>query len=138
MAGNNSINQQVTAQLQHSAARDMAELLPHLERRASERAEVAIQMLAKRGQDESKQMREILESQKKHIAATSQQSGQGKLPFREDELRQLEANRRHWNKRLDELESELETEPARIREVYDVRARRIEAVGLVYLWPVTN
>jgi hypothetical protein len=39
---------------------------------------------------------------------------------------------------LAELETELETEPARIRDVYEVRARRIEPVGLVYLWPVTN
>jgi len=50
-------------------------------------------------------------------------SGQAVLPF--DELRQFEANRRHWNRRLSELERELETEPARIRDVYEVRARRI-------------
>ena len=33
---------------------------------------------------------------------------------------------------------ELEREPQRIREFYEVRARRIEPVGLVYLWPDTN
>jgi hypothetical protein len=138
MAGSNSINRQIVDQLQHAAARDMAELLPHLERRAHAEEEDAIDKLKKRGEDESKEMREILESQKKHISGTTQKYSQRVLPFSEGEMRQLEANRRHWNKRLDELESELETEPARIREVYDVRARRIEPVGLVYLWPVTN
>ena len=36
------------------------------------------------------------------------------------------------------LDGELQTEPDRIREVYQVKARRIEPVGLVYLWPVTD
>jgi hypothetical protein len=56
----------------------------------------------------------------------------------EDEQRQLEANRRYWGKRLEALEHELRSEPERIRQVYDVKATRIEPVGLVYLWPVTG
>ena len=36
------------------------------------------------------------------------------------------------------IDQELETERQRIREVYQVQARRIEPVGLVYLWPVTG
>ena len=52
--------------------------------------------------------------------------------------RQLEANRRHWDKRLNALAGELEREPARIQEVYAVRATRLEPVGLVYLWPITG
>ena len=31
-----------------------------------------------------------------------------------------------------------EREPQRVREFYEVRAKRIEPVGLVYLWPETN
>ena len=57
---------------------------------------------------------------------------------REDELRQLEANKRYWAKRLAMIDAELETEPTRIRELYEVKAKRIEPVGLVYLWPVTG
>jgi hypothetical protein len=57
---------------------------------------------------------------------------------KEDERRQLESNRRYWTKRLTTLEKELQTEPNRIRELYQVKARRIEPVGLVYLWPVTG
>ena len=33
---------------------------------------------------------------------------------------------------------DLEEEPQRVREFYNVRVRRIEPVGLVYLWPETN
>ena len=55
-----------------------------------------------------------------------------------EEARQLEANRRHWQPRLAAIETELTTEPERIRELYRVKAQRVEPVGLVYLWPVTG
>ena len=68
-------------------------------------------------------MREILETQQKHIAETAAKyekddTRQLLLDFGddEDELRQLEANQRHWAKRLVSLEQELQTEPDRIRE----------------------
>ena len=32
----------------------------------------------------------------------------------------------------------IDIEPERIREIYQVKAKRIEPVGLVYLWPVTG
>jgi predicted nucleic acid-binding Zn-ribbon protein len=90
-------------------------------------------------------MREILETQKKYIAETvakhdKKDHGQRLLDFGElqEELRQLESNRRYWDKRLAALETELRTEPDRIRELYDVKATRIEPIGLVYLWPVTG
>jgi hypothetical protein len=56
----------------------------------------------------------------------------------EDERRQLEANKRYWSQRLVSLEEELQTEPDRIRTLYEVKATRIEPVGVVYLWPVTG
>ena len=56
----------------------------------------------------------------------------------DDERRQIEADKRYWQKRLEELGKELDTEPARIRQSYDVKATRFEPVGLVYLWPVTG
>ncbi len=37
-----------------------------------------------------------------------------------------------------EFDLDLEREPQRIREFYEVRAPRVEPVGLVYLWPETN
>ena len=43
-----------------------------------------------------------------------------------------------WRKRLEQFTHDLEREPQRIRDFYEVRATRIEPVGLVYLWPETN
>jgi hypothetical protein len=59
-------------------------------------------------------------------------------PTDEEERQQLEANKRHWGKRLVMIDEELKTEPVRIREVYDVKATRIEPSGLIHLWPVTG
>ena len=55
-----------------------------------------------------------------------------------EELRQLELNKRYRAKRLESIGSELNTEPERIRDLYKLKADRIEPVGLVYLWPVTG
>lgn len=132
-------NQTIQEQLLQSAARDVYELLPHLNRRAEEYASDAEAKLAARAEDEAKKMLAILEAQRKHIETTDRKSLQ--LTFdgwSEDDRRQQEADRRHWRIRLQQLEQEIETEPARIREVYQVTARRIEPVGLVYLWPETN
>ena len=60
------------------------------------------------------------------------------LGFDEDEKRQLESNMRAWRTRLEQFDRDLELEPRRIRDFYEVRARRVEPIGLVYLWPETN
>ena len=60
------------------------------------------------------------------------------LDFGDEERRQLESNMRSWRTRLEQFDRDLEREPQRIREFYEVRAKRIEPVGLVYLWPETN
>ena len=100
---------------------------------------LSLAKLAERGDKEAKDMRAILEEQKKRVAATIQKYKEtSELPFPDDEQRQLEANKRHWDKRLGRIDKELEAEPTRIRDVYQVKAQRIEPVGLVYLWPVTN
>jgi chromosome segregation ATPase len=83
-------------------------------------------------------MRTLLESQKKHILEKKLEDSQRVLKFGEEELRQLNADRRHWNNRLDKLETELETEPDRIKDIYRIRAQRIEPVGIVYLWPASE
>ncbi|HOU53047.1 MAG TPA: DISARM system SNF2-like helicase DrmD [Myxococcota bacterium] len=56
----------------------------------------------------------------------------------EDAKRQLEADVRAWRERLKQFEHDLAHEPARIRDFYEVRAKRVEPVGLVYLWPETG
>ena len=139
------IDAQILKQLQASAPKDIEQLLSHLQTRGEEYAADARKKLVERGQAEAKAMREILETQKKYIGELiakhdKRDSRQRTLDFgdQQEELRQLESNRRYWGKRLVSLETELSTEPNRIRELYDVKATRIEPVGLVYLWPVTG
>ena len=115
-------------------------MLPHLEERAHQLANDAEAKLVERGKKEAQDMRKILEDQKRRVEATVEKNRdpQLSLGFDLEEKRQLEANRRHWDKRLLALGPELETEPQRIRDLYQVKARRIEPVGLVYLWPFTG
>lgn len=136
---------EVVSQLQEAAAKDIQELLPHLQTRGEEYAADAEKKLAARGVAESNAMREILETQRKFLSETIKRVSklnpeQFRLDFGddEDEILQLDANKRYWNKRLEELREELKTEPDRIASIYEVQATRIEPVGLVYLWPVTN
>jgi superfamily II DNA or RNA helicase len=129
----------VLEQLKAAASRDVAELLPSLEKRGLELAEAATRLLTERGDKEAQEMRTILEGQKERIAAAAASKRDETLGlFNQDEMRQLEADRRHWQRRLTQLEEELRTEPQRIRGVYAVKAQRIEPVGLVYLWPVSG
>jgi superfamily II DNA or RNA helicase len=125
-----------------SAARDIEELLPQLEARAEELAAVAIQKLRQRGEREERDLRETLERQRERVREelerTEPRIRQLTLDFDDEEKRQLEADLRAWRARLAEFDDDLVTEPRRIREFYEVRARRVEPVGLVYLWPESN
>jgi hypothetical protein len=60
------------------------------------------------------------------------------LDFGDEEKRQLESDMRSWRTRLEQFDRDLEREPQRVRAFYEVRAKRVEPVGLVYLWPETN
>ncbi len=131
-------NETIETMLRHSVGRDIEELLPHLQERGLQYARDATEKLIKRGEDESRQMRTLLEVQRKHILEKKLEDGQRTFKFGDEELRQLNADRRHWNNRLEELETELVNEPDRIRGIYSIRAQRIEPVGIVYLWPASE
>ena len=97
--------------------------------------------LAKRGEAEAKSLAELLEQQRKRIAKAAAEFDPNQLllpGIADEERREREADRRHWQSRLARLEREIRDEPARIRASYDVRAHRLEPVGLVYLWPATG
>lgn len=130
----------IQRQLKDSAPRDITELLPYLEERGGEYIEEVRKKLAQRGKTEADDMRDILERQREQIQKTKAkyEDSQMSLDFDTDEQRQLQSNQRHWEKRLAALEHELRTEPDRISALYEVKAQRIEPVGLVYLWPVTG
>ena len=128
--------------LRAHAARDVKELTPHLERRATVLVERARRELTKRGDTEARDMAGILEGQRERILARQREieedSRQGRLGFNADEERQLAADRRHWVDRLQSIARELEAEPDRVRKSYVVKATRVEAVGIVYLWPLSS
>jgi ERCC4-related helicase len=128
--------------LRGHAARDVAELTPHLERRATALVDRARRDLSKRGEAEARDMAGILQGQRERIVArqheVEEQSRQGKLAFNPEEERQLAADRRHWVDRLQAIARELDAEPERIRTSYVVKATRVEAVGIVYLWPLSS
>ena len=129
----------VKERLKKSAAQDVAELIPHLERRATALAESAEKKLANRGIREAAEMKKILEEQQTRIVKCQEESKavQLSLPFIEEQ-RQLDADRRHWEKRLKKIATELISEPARIEAAYKVKAVRVEPVGVIYLWPISG
>lgn len=136
-----AIGKTVQANLQGSGPRDVEDLRPHLEERGRAVAEKARKLLAERGKREAEAMEKILTQQRERIAGAAKKAAdpQGRLALTEDEeRRQLEADRRHWVRRLEAIDQELKDEPARIEALYEVKAERIEPVGLVYLWPVTG
>lgn len=143
-AARRAVPEPVQARLRAAVEQDVAELLPHLEPRADEAARRAGAELAARGDREAKGMTEILETQRTRIRQTLDTSlkkydaSQLRLEFSKDEVRQVQADRRHWEKRLAAIDREMAEEPARVRAVYAVKVTRVEAVGIVYLWPVSG
>ena len=132
----------IRAKLLATAPRDVDELLPQLEPRADEIAELATRRLRERGEREARDLEETLRRQRERIveelARHEGQYAQIILDFGEDERRQLQSNMRYWRMRRDQFDRDLEQEPDRIRAFYEVQAKRVEPVGLVYLWPETN
>lgn len=135
-------NKAIQQKLLDAALRDIDELLPQLEPRAEELAQVAIQRLRERGQQEERDLREILERQRKRvveeIAKYKEKYEQLALDLNDEDRRQLEMNMRYWPTRLQQFDRDLEREPQRVRDFYEIRAQRVEPIGLVYLWPETN
>ena len=128
--------------LLETAARDVEDLLPQLEARAEAVARSAADRLRERGEREERQLREILEGQRRRVEAELRRHEGGgvqlAIEFSEEEKRQRQADIASWRTRLAWFDRDLETEPARIRGFYEVRARRVEPIGLVYLWPDTG
>ena len=134
-AGDRHIPEPVQARFAASAEDDVRDLKPHLQRRADGLIERVKAQLAARAEAESDSMRELLERQHTRIAGAVRESRQMAIDFDAAERRQHEADRRAWDRRLKQIEEELESEPRRIAETWTVRAVRVDPVGIVYLWP---
>lgn len=130
---------EIQARLLKSAPEDFAALWSAVKDEAEDRAHRATQQLTDRGRTEAEALRNILETQRKAISRALE--GQQIELFKDlapDELKQWENDKEHMQKRLTAIEQELRTEPADIEALYKVSLKRLEPVGLVYLWPETR
>lgn len=134
-----SVSQSHQDQFKAYAARDVDDLIPHLHNRAEVLTERAKRELNKRIEKEAKDMRQLLEDQRDRILKQQGKYKEQQLSlFPTEEMRQIELDFKHWEKRLIQLEQEIEQEPQRIKQIYEVKSSRIEPVGLVYLYPTTS
>ena len=130
------VRREVQELLKQNTAKDIEDLIPHLQKQADVLVEKAKKKLTARGKQEAVEMRQILAEQKQRIL--NEQGIKAIQLELLDEKRQLEADRRYWEQRLQSLEQELINEPTRIENSYEVKAVRVEPVGIVYLWPVSR
>lgn len=140
----------IIERLKRSVDADIADLRPHLERRAKAAELSAIKDLTENGEREAAGLKELLDRQ---IARVRQNMREAEPPAQlsfdlyqtdeqkrqaERELRQFEADRRSWDGKLLRLQADLDTEPKKVRDNYVVAARQLEPIGLIYLWPTTS
>ncbi|MET4259795.1 ERCC4-related helicase [Bradyrhizobium sp. S3.12.5] len=133
--------------------RDIADLRSHIEKRARESEQEAVADLAENGRREAEALTALLQRQIDRVRDAMRTKQPPEAPEQMDlfgpteddirkqherELRQFEADRRSWDGKLLRLQQELDSEPDKVRQGYEVQARRLEPIGLVYLWPATN
>jgi len=139
----------VLARLGAWTERDIADLRTHLEIRAVAAEKEAIAELADNGRREAEALEALLRRQIDKVREAMRDKKalpQLELDLRSDEQRQqaerekrqFEADRRSWDGKLLRLEADLDREPQSVRDGYAVRARQLEPLGLIYLWPETN
>jgi ERCC4-related helicase len=132
---------------------DITDLRPHIEKRAGDSEQEAVADLAENGRREAEALAILLQRQIDRVREAMRSKQPPEAPQQMDlfgptdddirkqherELRQFEADRRSWDGKLLRLQQELDSEPEKVRQGYEVQARRLEPIGLVYLWPATN
>lgn len=167
-AENGGLPSMETSRFQAMAEQDVLALLPLLKQESESALDVAAELLKQRGNSEAEALKEVLRGQRKRINATLRQRTRelarldkqaaaseptGLIPGLEEQInvpaldleklssqerKQLAADQRHWARRLETIEAELNSEPARIIDSYRVVTHRLEPAGLVYLWPISG
>ena len=162
------ISETLRQQLQAQTPHDVAALKPALDQAAEQAQAVAAALLKQRGDAEAAALKEVLRAQRSRINATVKQRNRdlakldrqaaaaeptALIPGLEEQLdvpaldlqklttqerKQLAADQKHWQRRLETIEAELSSEPKRIQDSYRVITHRLEPAGLVYLWPISG
>jgi ERCC4-related helicase len=121
-----------------------ANLWSAIKAEADKRGVEAKVLLEKRGIEESVAMSEILKRQRASIIEATEQNAQLSLSMAgleglsKQEQQQWTEDKKSLSERLVKIQTELETEPQQIRELYKVELSRLTPVGLVVLWPETR
>ncbi len=156
------------SRLQSGADADVTALLPQLQQEAERALAAATGLLQERGRLEAEALKTVLRNQRQRIRDTVRQRSQEiarldrkaakaeatplitgladvvNIPeldpasMSERERRQLASDQKHWQRRLDTIDTELASEPKRIEASYRVVTHRLEPAGLVYLWPISG
>ncbi|MGO9833387.1 MAG: DISARM system SNF2-like helicase DrmD [Polyangiaceae bacterium] len=133
-----AVPSRVSDRLRASASSDFATLWKAVEDEADAVEHEARRKLKTRADVESEALRQILEAQRSAIEKTLHGPVQLGLEFGEREKSQLTQDRKHMAIRLTAIAKEISSEPEAIGRTYEVVLRRLEPVGLVYLWPTTR
>ncbi len=160
------VSEGTKAQLQAEAPADVEALLPVLQQACEQAMAAATELLKERGTSEAEALKSVLRNQRQRIRKTlNQRSKELSVKLSEAEAqqmdvipgleemvvpvldartlskqeeRQLRADQKHWQRRLEVIETELSSEPKRISDSYRVITHRLEPAGLVYLWPISG
>lgn len=130
-------NETIAARIRAHAAPLFAALWPHLQAEADAVATDARARLGQRARREAGDLRALLARQQLAIDKADARLRQQELPGIQDkdQRRQIDLDLRHLADRRAEAAREMETEPAAIEALYDVRIPRLAPVGLVVTWP---
>lgn len=129
---------QVRTTVRRRASADFEALWAPLKDRAAAEERAARTALARRAEEEATAMADLLDRQERAIRRTIADEAQQALRFTDRdkaEREQFDRDLKAMTARLDAIGVERAREPADIRAGYVVTLRRLEPVGLVYLWP---
>jgi hypothetical protein len=135
------VSASVQSKLVAAAPKVFARLWRFIREEADALAHAAEQRLGQRGTEESEALREILSAQRMAIIHEIERRAQltfDDLGLDKRELDQFEKEKQWMGDRLVAIQLKLEREPKQIEQMYKVALRRLEPVGLVFLWPETR
>ena len=127
----------ISARIRSNADALFKALWPHLDAEADAIDIDARRGLAERARRESEELRSLLARQRTAIDKAQTHLRQSELfdIVDKEQKRQVDLDLRHLDRRRTEVATEIETEPAAIQALYEVRMSRRTPIGLVVLWP---
>jgi hypothetical protein len=136
-----AVSASVQSKLLDAAPSVFSNLWRHIQDEADAAAHDAERKLAQRGAEEARALRDILAAQRAAIVAEIAKRAQltfADLDLDKREHEQWTKEKQYMNERLVAIEGEVEREPKQLEALYEVALRRLEPVGLVFLWPETR